>query len=910
MGETRCGGERMRGEPGMGRLVNLEGPMSQTLVGGKFARQKRMAQAGLPVPRFFCLTGVYFEDVFLNVRRRVKSTLNRIDFDDMKSVRSASEAIRCMFQRVHLNKAEEEEILGRFDTMFPWEMLVSVRASMIGYREEESEDSLENPFAGLSQSYLFVKRDQILDKIKLCWASGFSPEALLYRHRQGMEPLGFSVAVGIQEMVFGERSFVLFTCDPNAASRDTVIVSGYGIGEGVVQERVPVDHYFKNYLTGEIITKLVRKTTQLTFDTQRGYGLVEKVVPEGSRDKPCLTDEEITRLATTGKYIERLFKCPQDIEGTITADGKIYLLQSRPISLDYRRQRVWTNANITESYPGVTTALTYSFARFFYRVIFYDGYRQLGLSEKVLHDNAHILDRMIGLLRGRIYYSLNAFYHLHSLNPLFPLFRGYWERMMGFQSSYKTGSPRLLEKVAKKAAFVMKVFRAVLIIMYRFATHQKGIEKFHRWWEELIFPLRGKSFDQEDLLVLVDEFHRVWGEAGDRWGITLTNDTFLPLAYGLAENLFRKWRLDEDQELLSGLLCGDEQLLSVEIILSSVRLAEEVRSDPSLRAVFKDASPKDLWKLIEKERINPCFCHAVKRHLQRYGDRGLSELKMEQPNVRHEPWVLMKIIQAYARSELTVQGFQDREREVKADAEGCLRRNLARHPLRRAFLHLLLPILRRLIRNRENSRYCRSELFGFSKNVFRSIGRQFAAQGLLESEEDIVHLSMDEIFGYIDGTGVTEDLKTLAHVRKREYEENQKVEVPVQLTTLGPIRENVLEISETRIDSLSVLKGLGSSPGKVTGTARVVRDPTDPTVSTEDMILVARETDPGWLFMMLASKGLLVERGSMLSHTAITGRRFGIPTIVSIPNATSIIPDGARLEMDGASGLVTLLGGS
>ena len=73
------------------------------------------------------------------------------------------------------------------------------------------------------------------------------------------------------------------------------------------------------------------------------------------------------------------------------------------------------------------------------------------------------------------------------------------------------------------------------------------------------------------------------------------------------------------------------------------------------------------------------------------------------------------------------------------------------------------------------------------------------------------------------------------------------------------------------------------------------------------MILVARETDPGWLFMMLASKGLIVERGSMLSHTAITGRKFGIPSVVSVPDATSIIQDGARLEMDGASGLITLL---
>ena len=73
------------------------------------------------------------------------------------------------------------------------------------------------------------------------------------------------------------------------------------------------------------------------------------------------------------------------------------------------------------------------------------------------------------------------------------------------------------------------------------------------------------------------------------------------------------------------------------------------------------------------------------------------------------------------------------------------------------------------------------------------------------------------------------------------------------------------------------------------------------------MILIARETDPGWLFLMLASKGMVVERGSMLSHTAITGRKFGIPTIVALPGATTRIPDGATIEIDGSTGIVTVL---
>lgn len=894
-------------EPGVDRIATLDGSMHPAMVGGKFACQKRMIEDGLPIPRFFCLTRKYFDRVFLDVRNEIKTILDGIEFHEWEGARSASREIRSIFQKIKLTDEQADEIFSLSDRMFSRDTLVSVRSSMIGHRHEESEDSRDHAFAGMSESFLYVKREKMLDKIKLCWASGFSQQAILYRQQQGLDLLGFSVAVGIQEMMLGERSFVLFTCDPERASKDTVIVCGYGIGEGVVQEKVSVDHFFRNTRTGEIKARLARKTSQLTFDAEKGDGVVEKPVAERDQEKPCLTDDEIHRLSAVGERIERLFKDPQDIEGTFTSDGKLYLLQSRPVALDYRRQRVWTNVNITESFPGVTTALTYSIARYFYRVIFYDGYRQMGSNRKVLHDKDATLDRMVGFLRGRIYYSLNAFYDLHSQNPLFPVFRTYWEEMMGFHSSYQTKPTGVLRRATEWVVLSIRVAKAALIMVYRYVTHQRGIKKFHAWWDDLISPLRGRSFDDEDPLVMAEVFHRVWREVGGHWGITLTNDTFLPVAYGLAERLFEKWQLDEDPALLSDLLCGDEQVLSVEIVLSSVRLAEEVRSDPTLREAFEKRSATELWKMIEQEDISPSFCRAMKRHLHVHGDRGLHELKMEQPNIRQEPWVLLKTIWEYARSDVTVRGFEEKEKEVRADAERRLKHRMAGCPHRRALLHPLLRILRGLIRNREKARYSRSELFGFSKNIFQTMGCYFAGRGLLPSAEDIVHLSMDEILGYLDGTGVTERLDKLAEVRKGEYRENQKAETPIQITTLGPVRENVLEVAGTRIDNVSVLKGLGSSAGKVTGRARIIRDPTDPPEFTKDMILVARETDPGWLFMMLASKGLVVERGSMLSHTAITGRKFGIPTVVSVPDATSLIPDGARLEMDGASGLITLL---
>jgi pyruvate,water dikinase len=720
-----------------------------------------------------------------------------------------------------------------------------------------------------------------------------------------MDPLGFAVAAGVQEMVHGVRSFVLFTCNPRTAARETVIIAGYGIGEGVVQERVAVDHYFLNNTASppSLRTELAVKDTQLTL-AGAGHGIEERPVPAELREAPCLNTAEIDAVSQLGGKIERFFRLAQDIEGTITDDGKIHILQARPIALDISRQRVWTNANVTESFPGVTTPLTYSLARYFYRVIFHDCYRMLGISRDQLHDQHEALDRMIGYIGGRVYYCLTSFYRLHSQSPLFPIFRAHWEKMMGFLSSYEIRDASMLERAAIRAQAAGRLTKAVVVILWRYATHQRDIRRFHAWWEDLIGSRRGVSYSKTDPLIAMTEFYDVWREVGNRWGITLMNDTYLPVIYGWVEGLFRKW--DLDKQLLSGLLCGDEDLVSVEIILSAVSLAELAAADPELNAAFRHSDPEELWRRMDAESFEPGFTRAFRRHLHLYGDRGFQELKVEQPNLRHTPWVLVRMVQSYVREGLTVAGYRETERNVRRKAEESLRTALDRRPIRRAALRMLLSTLRRLIRNRENSRYCRSELFSFSKAVLNGISDQFVDQGLLREPSGIYYLTLDEIFGHIDGTGVTEDLQSLATLRRKETEAHKARETPMVITTLGPVRRNNLYEAESVVGG-AVLQGLGSSSGVVRGTAHVVINPNEKLELGDDGILIARETDPGWLFLMLSSKAIVVERGSMLSHTAITGRKFGIPTVVSLPQATTRIPDGARIEVDGSSGIVTIL---
>jgi phosphohistidine swiveling domain-containing protein len=892
----------------MKRLVSCREPVPEGAVGGKLSRQKVMLDAGLRVPPFFCLTAAFYEDVFRPFRSAAEAILAKIDFADASKIAAASRALAALFDSVSLSSAQLAAVHDAFDVHFAPDTLVSVRASTVGHKGEESEDSKSNAFAGMSETFLYVRRDQVVSRLKACWASGFSPESLLYRHAQGMSLLGFGVAVGVQRMVFGERSFIMFTSNPSTAAKDFVIVAGHGIGEGVVQEKVEVDHYFVNGKTGALTRDVQAKTRRLTLDVAAGHGLVEASVPAARRDEPCLDDDEIAKLVTEGRRIEALFACPQDVEGTFTAEGELFFLQSRPIAFDYGRQRVWTNTNVTESYPGVTTPLTYTFAKYFYRTIFFDLYRMLGVPGKQLHDNVEPLDRMIGFLGGRVYYCLSHFYLLHKQSPMFPVFASHWENMIGLSSAYQTGDSATLEERMAKARAWAKVPPAAVATAYQYATHERRMKDFHAWWEGLVEELRGRDLSREDPMALRNRFFDIWTQVGNRWGVTLTTDAYLIPLYGLLESLFKKWRLsDEHPGLLSDLLCGDEKLMSVEILLSAVALAEQVRARPALLAQLELHDEVTVWKMAQRGDLDASFTRSLTEHLHRFGDRGLQELKLEQPALRDTPWVLVRMIKAYAQQAVTVASVRAHEARVREEADATLARKLERQPAKRALLAVLLPRLRRLIGHRENSRYCRAELFGVSRKIFLGIAADLVRRGVLGAIDDVYYLTQDEVMGYVDGTGVTEDLQAIADLRRSEHAANLRRELPEQITTLGGVRSNALDAPQTTVVESGALRGLGSSAGKVRGTARVVLDPNTVGPIDADMILIARETDPGWLFLMLASKGMVVERGSMLSHTAITGRKFGIPTIVALPGATSRIPDGAAIEIDGSTGLVTIL---
>ena len=567
---------------------------------------------------------------------------------------------------------------------------------------------------------------------------------------------------------------------------------------------------------------------------------------------------------------------------------------------------VWTSANVSESFPGTTTPLTFSFAQDFYRIIFIDCYRALGVPEKIIMQNIEHLDHMVGFLHGKIFYNLSSFYRLHSLSPLFVFFKKQWEDMMGFSGSFHIDQGQgHFKKFITGLSSIRYTLYGLVLISWRYLTNQRDVNRFLAWWETRFKDLRGRNFNELSSFECLVLYRGLWQDVGVKWWITLLNDTHLPTAYHVTEFLMKSWKI-HDPKLMSNLLCGGHNFKSVEIMYNGVSLSEFVKKDPKLLKLFEIEDQAQIWTQIQTNPLYAGLKEKIEHHLYHYGDRGLQELKLEQKSLRDDPVQLIQIIKNYLAQNLTVEKILQDEQERRREGEAQLAQLLRFSPIKRAILRFQFWRLRGFIQNREDTRYCRSELFGFSKRIFARIAQHFKAQGLISDVSDIFFLHVDEVMGLIEGASLQSSVTDLIALRRREFLENEKIDLPMDITTNGALYQQALVKPDIQ-DDATTFTGLGSSPGIVRGRARIVLDPQKVEKMHEGDILIAKETDPGWLFLMLASKGMVVERGSMLSHTAITGRKFGIPTIVAVPGITQKIKEGQTIEIDGGLGIVRII---
>lgn len=292
--------------------------------GGKGASLGEMINFGIPVPTGFVILSSAF-DYFLsknNLEREIRCYLDSINHREINTVRLAAEKIQELIRFSEVPYEIECEVKKVFEDLNL--SLVAVRSSAT------AEDGKNYAWAGQLESYLNTSSINLIDRIKDCWASLFTPRAILYMFQNSLSIDEISVAVVIQQMINSEFSGTAFSVHPVTEDDNQLIIeAGFGLGEAMVSGQVSPDSYVVDKKTGEILSLVVsRQNKKLSCSQDGGNIWVEIGETEGGQVLNC---DQITKLSSLIIEIETHYGFPCDIEWAYE-DDKIYILQSRPIT--------------------------------------------------------------------------------------------------------------------------------------------------------------------------------------------------------------------------------------------------------------------------------------------------------------------------------------------------------------------------------------------------------------------------------------------------------------------------------------------------------------------------------------------------------------------------------------------------
>ncbi len=298
--------------------------------GGKGASLGEMTKAGIPIPSGFVVLASAFAHFLAEAKlnTKIEELFRAVDQEKTDTIGNASTEIQNLIFASEVPRAIEKEVQAHFEDM--GSVHVAVRSSAT------SEDSASAAWAGQLDTFLNTTRDTLIENVRRCWASLFTPRAIFYRIQNNLHEKNISVAVVVQKMVESESSGVAFSVHPVTEDhRHLVIEAGFGLGEAIVSGHITPDSYVVAKNPRRIISKDVSIQEKLLRRSKAG-GNEWRKLSKKEGGEPVLTDEQIHELADLVLKIEAHHGFPVDVEWAHEG-GKFYITQSRPITTLSRR---------------------------------------------------------------------------------------------------------------------------------------------------------------------------------------------------------------------------------------------------------------------------------------------------------------------------------------------------------------------------------------------------------------------------------------------------------------------------------------------------------------------------------------------------------------------------------------------
>ncbi len=795
---------------------------------------------------------------------------------------------------------ELDEALDRLTTGHAAEPRFAVRSSAL------DEDGAAHSFAGQLESYLEVPRGEVAGRIDDVRQSGRAERVEEYRRQHGLSLPPPIPAVIVQILLEADCAGVAFSANPTSGARAEGVISAVrGLGEALVSGQKTGEHW------------------RVTHD---GSIRAHSPPEESEGFEPILTETRARDVLRLALRCQEAFRCPQDIEWAFTGE-RLWLLQSRPVTTlgklpDPEGELIlWDNSNIAESYNGITTPLTFSFARRVYEEVYREFCRILRVPEARIADHAETFRCMLGLIRGRVYYNLLNWYRVLALLPGFDVNRRFMEEMMGVKDPLPEEIVRRVlgerRAVGGPASF-LAVSRTLLALIWQAIRLEHTKRAFLKRLDEAL-ATADSGLETLRIDALTRHYRHLERRLLTHWDAPLINDFLTMIVFGLFRNLCAKWLPPGSENVVNDLVMGEGDIISAEPARRIRAMAALIGDDPGLARQLAEIAPGQSAPDLS---AHPQFAARFQEYLTKFGDRCLEELKLETVPHTEDPSVLLRTIGALALHGAPAATGNAEVRGASREAEERALREIGCNPLRRGFFRWLLGLTRARVRDRENLRFERTRVFGRVRRIFRETGKRLAGEGLLEAPRDIFYLTLEEILGVVEGATASGELAGVAELRRREFGEFHNQPAPAQrFTTRGaPLIGNAFDQVEAPTGSQETqaqpdaepetshgrLRGIGCCAGLIEGRARVIRDPAGATIEPGDL-LIAERTDPGWIMLFASAGGVAVEHGSLLSHSAIVARELGIPAVVAVPGLMNALRDGERIRLNGSTGEIVRL---
>jgi len=537
----------------------------------------------------------------------------------------------------------------------------------------------------------------------------------------------------------------------------------------------------------------------------------------------------------------------------------------------------WDNANIVESYPGVCSPLTYSFARHVYRGVYLQTVRLFGVPEEQVQRERRRFESFLGYLHGRFYYNLNTWSYLVAFLPGFKKNGLVLQQMMGVRESDQLALPSV------KTSRWQKVNTLVRFSYYYLCQEQltcKWLAKFDGHFIRFCRKIDDITNSSEAL----ELFFEMESLFLDHWQVPILND-FLVMMHG---SRWKRLAAAHGDSSLSPAAIGAVGKVGNALAVAELQHIATIIQRHQLEPLLMGKPERVIENLSKNRHVGK----QVEQFINNYGLRNGNDLKLENPNLNESPAVVIKIIEAYLSNSHSTTN-QD---ILETESYNRLPKAIIRASRR----------LREVAYRRENLRFRRSQLYGAVRKIFLCIGRDFAKQRVLEKTDDVFYLEMEEIFNYIRGMSTISSLRHLVAIRKVEFAQWQTLPtIPGHINTTGLPHLAKFSKITPKPRAQRTFSGKPNFPGVVRAAVVVLAEPNwDEDVKGK--ILVCRQTDPSWVPFFGLISGIIVEKGGILSHAAIVSREFRVPSIIGADHVFDGLKTGQIVELDARQGIIKI----